>query len=89
MMRLPIQGLKTCLTDNGTHVSGVTAGGAGGFPVWSPRPPARLPISFSAIGYYNPAYSLTARSGCPTDWVHRRLTPQLRMRTTRFDLGKK
>jgi hypothetical protein len=61
--------------DNNPHVSGITAGGAGGFFVWSPRPPARLPIPVSAIGYYNPAYSLTARSGCPDDWVHRHLLP--------------
>ena len=70
-MRLPINRIKTHLPDNSIHVPGVTAGGAGGFSVWSPRPPARPPIAFSAIGYYNPAYSLTARSGCPIDWVHR------------------
>ena len=71
MMRLPIQGLKAHLTDNGIHVPGVTAGGAGGFSVWSPRPPARHPISVSVNGHYKQAYSLTARSGCPIDWVHR------------------
>jgi hypothetical protein len=70
-MRLPVNGSKTHLPDNSPHVPSVTAGGTGGFLVWSPRPPARRPISFSAIGYDNPAYSLTARSGCPDDWVHR------------------
>jgi hypothetical protein len=71
VMGLPIMGAENEMPDNDPHVLCVTAGVAGGFSVWSPRPPARLPISLSAIGYYNPAYSLTARSGCPTDWVHR------------------
>jgi hypothetical protein len=69
-MRLPIDGFQMHLADNSIHVLSVTAGGAGGFSVWSPRPPARPPISFSVIGYFNPAYSLTARAGCPIDWVH-------------------
>jgi len=73
MMRLPIQGLKDRLTDNSIHVPGFTAGGAGGFFVWSPRPPARLPIPVSAIGYYNLTYSLTDPFFCPTDRVHRRI----------------
>jgi hypothetical protein len=59
------------LSDSSIHIPGITAGGAGGFLVWSPRPPARLPISVSAIGYYKPIYSLAAPSGCPIDWVHR------------------
>jgi hypothetical protein len=73
MICLQINRIKTHLPDNSHKISGAIAGGAGGFSVWSPRPPARPPIAFSAIGYYNPAYSLTARSGCPDDWVHRRL----------------
>jgi hypothetical protein len=72
-MRLPIQGLKDRLTDNSIHVPGFTAGGAGGFFVWSPRPPARPPIALSANVYYKQTYSLTARSGCPIVWVHRPL----------------
>jgi hypothetical protein len=72
-MGLPIMGAENEMPDNDSHVPGVTAGWAGGFSVWSTRPPARPPIAFSAIGYYNPAYSLTARSGCPIDWVHRHL----------------
>ena len=59
--------------DNSPHVLGITAGGAGGFFVWSPRPPARLPIPVSAIGYYNLTYSLTDPFFCPTDRVHRPL----------------
>ena len=58
--------------DNSPQVLGITAGGAGGFFVWSPRSPARLPIPVSAIGYYNPAYSLTDPFFCLTDRVHRR-----------------
>ena len=73
MMRLPIQGLKDRLTDNSIHVPGFTAGGAGGFFVWSPRPPARPPIALSANVYYKQTYSLAARSGCPIDWVRRRV----------------
>ena len=79
MMRLPIQGLKARLTDNSIHVPGFTAGGAGGFFVWSPRPPARPPIALSANVYYEQTYSLAARSGCPIDWVHRRYFQFIRM----------
>jgi hypothetical protein len=70
-MGLPILGAENEMPDNDPHVPGVIAGKAGGFSVWSPRLPVRFPISLSAIGYNNPAYSLTAQSGCPTDRVHR------------------
>jgi hypothetical protein len=89
MMRLPINRIKTHLPDNSIHVSGFTAGWAGGLSVWSPRPPARPPIAFSAIGYYNPAYSLTARSGCPTDWVHRRLPAKTQLSANFFSPSRR
>ena len=72
MMRLPTKGLKSHLTDSNNGIPSATAGGSGGFSVWSPRPPARLSISLSVNGYYKQAYSLTDRPGCPIDWVHRR-----------------
>jgi len=72
-MFLPIKWFMAHLTDNSIHFPGVAAGWAGGFSVWSPRPPARHPISVSVNGHYKQAYSLTARSGCPVNRVHRRL----------------
>jgi hypothetical protein len=48
-MGLPIMGAENEMPDNDPHVPGVTAGGAGGFSVWSPRPSCSA--SDFAFGY--------------------------------------